>query len=282
MALVLKEHVFHGHPVGAHPGHDLIRFHLQHPGVLGALQHDEGFGDLPAVEQGRYGIEAHRVGRVRVAHLGVEGLLERFPPGRDGAQGADPVGHPEEVHPHVECVRGVGEGRHGHVAPVGAPKDADLFPVDVGLGGQPVLPGYAVFEVLVAVVLVVHLVKGLPVARAAPVIHGQHGIAVIDQVLQKGAEVLARLPAGPAVYPDQGRGGVFCAGLVGPVINGRDLQPVEGGETNHLGRYQVGRVDLRVEHVRELLHLTRLQVVYVEVARGVGATGKEAHHLLVG
>ena len=97
------------------------------------------------------------------------------------------------------------QGRQDHVAAVAAADDPDPVGVDVRQAGEVLLALDAVAERLAAVLAVVGGEERLAVARAAPVVDPEHGVAVVDQVLDERAVALACLPARARRGPRPGR-----------------------------------------------------------------------------
>ena len=77
----------------------------------------------------------------------------------------------------------------------------------------------------------------------------EHGVAVVDQVLDERAIALARLAPRAAVDPDQGGHLVLRRRLVRLVEDRRDRQAVGRLEADDLRIDQVVRVDLLAERV---------------------------------
>ena len=77
---------------------------------------------------------------------------------------------------------------HCHESPVTSSYYTDFGAVYIIKALQPFLSPDTVFEVLVAMILVVHLKEAFSIAAAAPVVYCKHGISMIYKVLCTRAE----------------------------------------------------------------------------------------------
>ena len=93
---------------------------------------------------------------------------------------------------------------------------------------------------------------------------------MVDQVLDECAIALARLPAWPAVDPDQGGHLVLGRRLVRLVEDRRDRQTVGRLEADDLGVDEVVGIDLLAERVGQPRRLGRADLARVEVCRESG------------
>ncbi len=99
---------------------------------------------------------------------------------------------------------------------------------------------------------VVHVEEGLSVTRRAAVVRGIDRVAMIDEVLDRRRIADTALSAGTAMDPDQRRHRVVGAGLMRPVEDARDFQPVETLEAHDLGVHHLVLGDCGVERIGQL------------------------------
>ena len=125
--------------------------------------------------------------------------------------------------------------------------------------------GDAVPERLAAVLLVVGRVERLAVARAAAVVDAEDDVPVVHEVLDVRAVLLPRLPAGPAVHPDDRRSLRLRRRLPGLVEDVRDRHAVEGGEAHDLRFDEVRRIDRLRHRVGQSARRVRPEGVDVEI-----------------
>ena len=102
----------------------------------------------------------------------------------------------------------------------------------------------AVAEGLPSVLLVVGHVEALSVAGAAAIVDPEDRVAVIDEVLDRGAVSLAGLAARPSVHPDERRDLVPCGRQLRLVVNGGDHHSIRRLEADDFRVDEVRRIDL--------------------------------------
>ncbi len=93
VAFIFSDHVLDIAAEVAHRYDDLIRFSLDDAGVVGALDHEQGSGDLVSREEGRLLLEPLKVFWVfGIADLIVEELPRRLPVSRDRVEECKHIG----------------------------------------------------------------------------------------------------------------------------------------------------------------------------------------------
>src|SRR6185312_15206232 len=133
----------------------------------------------------------------------------------------------EEIDAGSERLWPEGDAREREVAAVAAAHDRHTVGVDAADGAEVAFGPDEIVEIGFAVVAVILLLEGLPVAARAAVVHREHDVAVIDQILDERVVAYARLAAGAAMNPEQrGRSGRAQAGLLGTIEVGRNLHAV--------------------------------------------------------
>ena len=273
MALVGKHHVLRHAAAPPHRLHDLVGLDLQHTGIVRSLEHEQGPADLVRVEQRRDAVQPHRVRAVGIAHLGIERLAERFPPRRDAAQRAHPVRDPEQIDAGREHLRAERHGREREIPAVAATHDRDAACVHVAQRREVALRPHQVVQVGLAVPLVIQLVERLAVAARAAIVHRQHDIAMIRDVLHEGVVPDARLSPRAAVDPQRRRHAGRRGRLERPVEQGRDGEPVVRRKPHHLRLDQVRGIQVGAQVLGQLAQPAprRRQIQHVQVARGAAA-----------
>src|SRR5258708_6076689 len=261
-----EDDIFDGDPVLLDCGHDVVRFRLDHAGVIRALQNDQRLLDLVRMEEGR-DVEQHVPLLDRIANLFIEGDALRLPPGRDALKRPHPVRDAEEIHTDIKHVGLKGQPSQDHVAAVATPDDADPALVHVGEGGEIFLGLHTVPQGLVPVLLVVRGEKALSIAGATPVVDAENDVAMVHEVLDEGAVALSGLATGAAVDPNEGGGLGLRRGLLRLPEHVRNLHAVERLEAHDLRLYEVLRVDLLGEGLRKPVRGALAKCIYVEVAR---------------
>jgi hypothetical protein len=129
VAFVLKDHIVYRNTPGSHGLYNLVRFHLQHAGVIGTLEHHQGFDNVLPVEQGRLGPQEFPI--LKVTHFLLQGLTVRLPLGGNALQGTHPIGNAKNINPHIEDIGPKGQSSQHHVAAIAATDDANALGIMV-------------------------------------------------------------------------------------------------------------------------------------------------------
>ena len=124
---------------------------------------------------------------------------------------------------------------------------------------------------------IVRLVERLAVTARAAVVHVEHGITVVHQILHARDVRHPRLASRAAMHTHDGRHFVLRAGAVGLIANGGNFRSVERLVAHHPRVDEIGRVDLRAQAFRELERFLLREIVNIQIARRARAVVIKNH-----
>ena len=162
-------------------------------------------------------------------------------------QGADPIRNAKQIDARVEFLRLKRQRREHHVTAVGSAQDADFLSVNKIKGLQIFLRLDAIPERLAAMLLVVGFVERLAVTARAAVVHVEHRVTVIYEILNARDVRHPRLSARSTVHAHDRRHFVLRRRAVRLIKNRRNFDPIERFVAHDLRVGEIGRANLGIQ-----------------------------------